>query len=189
SAETSMIARSDRPMRREISCVRPPILPFTDSRWLRSFVARGSIAYSAVTQPSPDPLRQRGTPSVNDAAHSTRVRPNSTSTLPSAWSSQWRVMVTGRSWSGGRPSARTTDAEVPEESGVVMAPTLATAPGRRARLDGVDGARARDVERAVVDLARLGELALRFVPRRQVREDVAARPRGRRALASPADRE
>ncbi len=102
--------------------MRPPILPLTDSRWLRSFVARGSIAYSAVTQPSPDPLRQRGTPSVNDAAHSTRVRPNSTSTLPSAWSSQWRVMVTGRSWSGVRPSARRGAAVPGDEEGMVMPP-------------------------------------------------------------------
>ena len=53
-------------------------------RSLRVFVARGSIAYSAVTQPCPLPRRQRGTPSVNEAAQSTRVRPNSTSTLPSA---------------------------------------------------------------------------------------------------------
>ena len=55
------------------------------------------MAYSAVTQPSPEPLRHRGTPSLADAAHSTRVRPNSTSTDPAAWSSQLRVMVTGRS--------------------------------------------------------------------------------------------
>ena len=64
--------------------VRPPILPRTDSRSLRVCVARGSIEYSAVTQPSPDPLRHRGTPSVTLAAQSTRVRPNSTSTEPSA---------------------------------------------------------------------------------------------------------
>src|SRR5690625_7337097 len=75
-----MIARSARPMSREISCVRPPILPFTDSRLEREFVDRGSIAYSAVTQPWPEPLRHRGTPSVNEAVHSTRVPPNSTST-------------------------------------------------------------------------------------------------------------
>ena len=49
------------------------------------------MAYSAVTQPSPEPLRQRGTPSEAEAAHSTRVRPNSTSTDPAAWSSQLRV--------------------------------------------------------------------------------------------------
>src|SRR5690606_17268676 len=63
-------------------------------------------AYSAVVQPSPLPWRQRGTPSVKEAAHSTRVRPNSTRTLPSAWSSQPRVKRTSRSWSGARPSWR-----------------------------------------------------------------------------------
>ncbi len=42
---------------------------------LRVLVERGSIAYSAVTQPRPLPLRQRGTPWVTDAAHSTRVLP------------------------------------------------------------------------------------------------------------------
>ena len=91
-------------MSRLISWVRPPIRPLTDSRSLRVWVARGSIEYSAVTQPSPEPLRQRGTPSVTLAAQSTRVRPNSTSTEPSAWSSQLRVMVTGRGWSALRPS-------------------------------------------------------------------------------------
>src|SRR5947209_9537638 len=80
--------------------------PLTDSRSLRVLVERGSIAYSAVTQPSPLPLRQRGTPSVNEAAQSTRVRPNSTSTLPSAWSSQPRVILTRRSSSAARPSWR-----------------------------------------------------------------------------------
>ena len=81
-----------RPTSREISWVRPPIRPLTDSRSDRVLVERGSIAYSAVTQPRPLPLRQRGTPSVTEAAHSTRVLPNSTSTEPSAWSSQPRVM-------------------------------------------------------------------------------------------------
>ena len=84
SADRSMAARSERPIRREISWVRPPILPFTDSRSLRVRVARGSIAYSAVTQPSPLPLRQRGTPCCTDAAHSTLVSPNSISAEPSA---------------------------------------------------------------------------------------------------------
>src|SRR3954463_1848418 len=64
--------------------------PFTDSRSERGLVEAGSMAYSAVTQPSPDPLRQRGTPSAAEAAQSTRVLPNSTSTEPAAWSSQWR---------------------------------------------------------------------------------------------------
>ena len=69
----SMQARSERPISRLISCVRPPIRPRTDSRSLRVCVARGSIEYSAVTQPRPLPLRQRGTPSVTLAAQSTRV--------------------------------------------------------------------------------------------------------------------
>lgn len=39
-----------------------PILPRTDSRSPRVLVERGSMEYSAVTQPSPLPLRQRGRP-------------------------------------------------------------------------------------------------------------------------------
>jgi hypothetical protein len=62
------------------------------------------MAYSLVTQPSPDPFRQRGTPSVTDAATSTRVEPYSTRTEPSACSSQLRVNLTSRSSSGRRPS-------------------------------------------------------------------------------------
>ena len=99
-----MQARSDLPTSREISWVRPPSLPLTDSRSLRVLVALGSIAYSAVTQPRPPPRRHRGTSSVTLAAQSTRVAPNSTSTEPSAWSSQPRVNVTSRSWSSERPS-------------------------------------------------------------------------------------
>src|SRR6478752_6961226 len=106
-ALVSMIERSERPIRREISCVRPPILPLTDSRSDRVLVARGSMAYSAVTQPRPSPLSQRGTPAVREAVHSTRVLPNSVSADPSAWLDHPRVMLMGRSWSGARPSART----------------------------------------------------------------------------------
>ena len=51
--------------------MRPPIRPLTDSRSERVLVAAGSMAYSAVTQPRPEPLRQRGTPSEADAAQST----------------------------------------------------------------------------------------------------------------------
>ncbi len=93
-------------MSREISWVRPPMRPLTDSRSERVFVDEGSMAYSAVTQPRPEPLRQRGTPSDAEAAHSTRVRPNSTRTEPAGWSCQWRVSRMGRSSSSTRPSAR-----------------------------------------------------------------------------------
>src|SRR6478609_9706931 len=114
-----MTARSERPIRRLISWVRPPMRPFTDSRSDRVLVEAGSIAYSAVTQPRPEPLRQRGTPSDAEAAHSTLVRPNSTSTEPAAWSSQCRVIVIGRSSSSARPSSR----------GVAfMGPTLVAGP-------------------------------------------------------------
>jgi len=81
-------------------------MPRTLSRSLRVVVARGSMAYSAVIQPSPEPLRQRGTPSVTLAVHSTRVWPNSTSTDPSGCMVQLRVMATGRSRSGVRSSGR-----------------------------------------------------------------------------------
>jgi hypothetical protein len=73
SAFKSMHARNDRPMSRLISWVRPPTRPLTDSRSERSWVAAGSIAYSAVSQPRPVPLRQRGTPSVTLAVHITLV--------------------------------------------------------------------------------------------------------------------
>src|SRR3954451_19044820 len=80
--------------------------PFTDSRSERVLVADGSMAYSAVTHPSPESLRHRGTPTDAEAAHSTLVRPNSTSTEPAGWSCQCRVNLMGRSSSSARPSAR-----------------------------------------------------------------------------------
>ena len=106
SAFISMTPRRQRPIRRLISWVRPPILPLTDSRSVRSEVARGSIAYSAVTQPSPLSLRQRGTDGVKVAVHMTRVCPHSMSTEPSGGSVKCRVMRTGRSSLTFRPSAR-----------------------------------------------------------------------------------
>ena len=57
----------------------------TASRPLRVCVARGSMPYSAVTQPRPDPRRNGGTRSSTLAVHRTMVWPNSTSTEPSAW--------------------------------------------------------------------------------------------------------
>src|SRR6478735_2746774 len=66
-------ARSDRPIKRWISCVRPDGLPSFTSRRIRSADAPGSIEYSAVTQPLPLPRIQRGTSSSTDAVHSTLV--------------------------------------------------------------------------------------------------------------------
>src|SRR6218665_3649337 len=105
-AFVSTTARRLRPMRRLISCVRPPIFPLTDSRSLRVFVERGSIAYSAVTHPLPEPIIHRGTPFVNEAVQSTFVRPNEMSALPSACALHPRSIVTSRRAPGGRPAAR-----------------------------------------------------------------------------------
>ncbi len=105
-AARSMQARRERPTRRLISWVRPDTLPFTDSRLFRVCVAPGSIAYSAVSQPSPEPLRQRGTPASTLAVHRTRVLPNSTSTDPAGWEVKPRVRLMGRSSSSSRPSSR-----------------------------------------------------------------------------------
>ena len=54
-----MTERRLRPIRRWISTVRPPCLPAVASRRVRSEVARGSIPYSAVTQPRPLALEPR----------------------------------------------------------------------------------------------------------------------------------
>ena len=54
------------------------------SRPVRVDVARGSMPYSAVTQPCPLPRRNGGTRSSTEAVQITRVSPTSTSTAPSA---------------------------------------------------------------------------------------------------------
>ena len=77
-------ARSERPIRRWISCVRPDGLPDVTSRRVRSWVARGSMEYSAVTQPLPVPRSQGGPRSSSEAVHSTRVSPKETRQEPSA---------------------------------------------------------------------------------------------------------
>ena len=106
-----MTARSERPISREISWVRPPMR--APDRLAVAAGVGGARQHRVLGgDPAlPEPLRQRGTPSVNDAAQSTLVRPNSTRTLPSACSSQLRVMVTGRSWSAVRPSVRVMSRE------------------------------------------------------------------------------
>ena len=85
STARSNTLRNERPISRWISCVRPLCLPREASRSLRVWVLRGSMPYSAVTQPWPLPRLCGGTRSSTDAVHSTRVRPKATSTEPSAW--------------------------------------------------------------------------------------------------------
>src|SRR5699024_12195545 len=77
-----------------------------DSRGIRSWVADGSIAYSAVNQPSPESFLKRGTPCCTEAVHITRVLPNSTSTEPAGLVVKLRVIRTLLIWSELPPSAR-----------------------------------------------------------------------------------
>ena len=69
-------------------------------------VARGSMPYSAVTQPWPLPLRNGGTFASTEAVQSTRVSPNSASTDPSAWRVKCGVSRTSRISSRRRPLGR-----------------------------------------------------------------------------------
>ena len=83
SLAISTTERSDRPTSRWISWERP--LGPLRSRDMRVLVERGSIPYSAVTQPFPGPFRKAGTFSSSEAVQSTLVSPNSTRTEPSGW--------------------------------------------------------------------------------------------------------
>ena len=76
------------------------------SRGVRVTVARGSIEYSAVTQPLPEPRRNCGTVCSMVAAHSTRVLPTSISAEPSAVCKKSVAMRTGRISAGVRLSGR-----------------------------------------------------------------------------------
>ena len=83
--------RSDRPISRWISCVRPPTLPGGRLALRAREVARGSMPYSAVTQPLPELRRNGGTRSSTLAVQITFVRPTSISTEPSACSEESRA--------------------------------------------------------------------------------------------------
>ena len=104
SAAKSTTPRSERPIRRWISTVRPSGRPFVESRCLRSPVEAGSIPYSAVTQPVPLPAIQRGTLSCTVAVQMTRVRPIENSTDPAAVSTKSGSRSSGRRASAARPS-------------------------------------------------------------------------------------
>jgi hypothetical protein len=70
---------------------------------LRSPVEAGSIPYSAVTHPLPDPASQRGTPSCTEAVQITRVSPIEIKAEPLAVRTKPGSIASGRSWSGARP--------------------------------------------------------------------------------------
>src|ERR671927_301794 len=84
SASRSATPRSERPISRWISTVRPSGRPLEMSRCLRSPVDAGSIPYSAVIQPRPWPASHRGTDSWTEAVQITRVPPQAISADPGA---------------------------------------------------------------------------------------------------------
>src|SRR5262245_23907492 len=106
SACMSTTERSDRPISRWISRVRPPCLPALASRRMRSPVERGSMPYSAVTQPLPELRIQVGTFSSRLAVHSTWVSPNFTRQEPSACLEMPRSKEMARISSGWRFDGR-----------------------------------------------------------------------------------
>jgi hypothetical protein len=81
----SVTARKLRPMRRWISTVRPVCRPRAASRSVRVWVDRGSMPYSAVTQPRPELRMNGGTFSSTVAVHSTLVSPKRARQEPSAY--------------------------------------------------------------------------------------------------------
>src|SRR5580704_250579 len=101
-AARSHTARRERPTRRWISWVRPDCLPAAASRRMRSWVERGSMPYSAVTQPLPEPFRKGGAFSSRLAVTSTWVRPNLTRQEPSAWAATPASRLTERRASAAR---------------------------------------------------------------------------------------
>src|SRR5579862_5146448 len=102
----SVTARRLRPIRRWISWVRPLWAPRVASRLPRVPVARGSMPYSAVTQPRPLLRRNGGTEFSTDAVQSTWVSPNLTRQEPSAYLFTPGSRKTGRISSAARPWAR-----------------------------------------------------------------------------------
>src|SRR6516162_1764427 len=127
-----MTARRLRPISRWISTVRPPCLPAVASRRLRSSVARGSMPYSAVTQPRAWPLSQGGRRSSSVAVTSTWVSPNFTKHEPSAYLTTPRSSDMARSSSGWRRLGRITHSPGGGRGRRVVPPTpLLGAPARR----------------------------------------------------------
>ena len=87
--------------------------PAEASRRVRSWVARGSMPYSAVIQPRAWPLSHGGSRSSSLAVTSTWVSPNFTKQEPSAYFTTPRSSETGRSSSGCRPLGRMPPSSMP----------------------------------------------------------------------------
>src|SRR5581483_1656608 len=90
-------------------------LPLLTSRGVRLLVARGSIAYSAVTQPLPVFRKNGGTVSSTLAAHRTMVLPALINAEPSAVARYPVLISTGRISSARRLSVRISHHEVHKE--------------------------------------------------------------------------
>src|SRR5918996_343162 len=114
SFSRSTTARSDRPIKRWISVLRPSIRPFATSRGFRVCVEYGSIEYSAVSQPPVTPCSfiHRGTFSSMVTPQITRVLPIVTSTEPPACGAMPKSNATERNSSSRRPSIRFMTAKV-----------------------------------------------------------------------------
>src|SRR5579871_2718689 len=112
STAKSTTERSARPTSRWISWVRPEGRPLLTSRGVRLLVGRGSMAYSAVTQPFPLVRRKGGTVSSTLAAQSTCVLPTLMSADPSAVARNPVTSSTERISSGRRLSVRIAQHEV-----------------------------------------------------------------------------
>ena len=104
----STTERRARPMSRWISAERPLSFSLEMSRRDRSRLARGSMEYSAVTQPSPSGT-WRGGLSSTLAVHSTWVLPQRIRQEPSANLLILGTISTGRSSSCFLPSMRFMD--------------------------------------------------------------------------------
>ena len=100
----SMAARRPRPIRRLISCCRPPLIPRFHG--MRVGLDGGIIAYSLVTQPWPRPCRNEGTCSSTAALHNTHVSPIRMRHEAGVEVRNRGSILTGRSCSAARPSAR-----------------------------------------------------------------------------------
>ena len=122
---------SERPIRRWISDERPDGRPRDTSLVERVSVARGSIAYSAVSQPRPLPTRKGGTRRSTLAEQSTRVSPNATSAEPSAYFIASSSIDTGLRAEADRPPLRAKPPDRPGLVTVVLPPQVASRPGSR----------------------------------------------------------
>src|SRR5690606_28314069 len=118
------------------SWVRPDCLPAVASRRVREPVARGSMPYSAVTQPWPLPRSQPGTLVSTEAVHRTLVLPKATRQEPSAFMATLRSRVTARISEGCRPDGRIM---IPVVLGVNRLLTLIGAAHKRRALGGWGG--------------------------------------------------